>query len=318
MPAAKRKRSAVEAEVGAEKAAVSDGVSEDPTPAYATREYWEQRYKEGVQHHWYYTFDLLQPLFQSTLPKFIASASYTSAAQRSMLEIGCGDKPIADAFQAAFGYSRVVAVDFSGVIVQELREAAASGVAAGGAQVDYLVADARDMRMFNDESFDVVVDKGTIDAMASTDSSSERESSCSRIFSEVCRVMRPNACFYLISHVAADSEQWQYLLEEMLLPALQRHWARRWSIEVHAAGRNHAPPADSNTDADDGVADDDAAAAAVTVEVPASVYVIRCEPRRFTRSVMQKEPLPVAFRVLEYDSSDDSAAESIDEEEDET
>ena len=57
--------------------------ADDIEEVYSSKEFWDQRYKDGYQHAWYYSYKELEPL----LKKYVQSS-------HNVLEVGCGDSPI--------------------------------------------------------------------------------------------------------------------------------------------------------------------------------------------------------------------------------
>ncbi|CAK0881832.1 unnamed protein product [Prorocentrum cordatum] len=104
-----------------------------------------------------------------------------------VLELGCGDKPLAPGM-AADGFS-VVAVDFSEEAVRQA--SGSSGRRRGPGRVDYAAADVRALP-FAGGSFGAVVDKGCFDAL--------RSAHCAQALGEVCRVLQPGGRFVCISN----------------------------------------------------------------------------------------------------------------------
>ncbi len=60
------------------------------------------------------------------------------------------------------GDGRVVALDFSAVVVNQMQDAAAIDERHALDVVEYLHMDARDMKLLPSASFDIVIDKGML------------------------------------------------------------------------------------------------------------------------------------------------------------
>lgn len=84
---------------------------------------------------------------------------------------------------------------------------------------------------YADSSFDLVIDKGTIDAMLC---SSTGAANAASICAEAARVLCPEGVFVLVSHMSPESDEGASFLSESLLPALHTQSASAaWAVEVH-------------------------------------------------------------------------------------
>uniref|UniRef100_A0A0D9WG56 Methyltransferase type 11 domain-containing protein n=1 Tax=Leersia perrieri TaxID=77586 RepID=A0A0D9WG56_9ORYZ len=120
---------------------------------YGAATYWDARYSSpsstggsgggrgGEFFDWYQTYPALRPLLRARLP--------TSSR---MLMLGCGNSLLSEDM-VKDGYEEVVNIDISSVVIEQMREKH---------------MDVRDMSFFGDETFDCVLDKGTLDAMMIT------------------------------------------------------------------------------------------------------------------------------------------------------
>jgi ubiquinone/menaquinone biosynthesis C-methylase UbiE len=245
---------------------------------YSSQEFWDERYKdEDVRHIWYFDYERLKPL----LRKFVQPGA-------DVLEIGCGDAPVLDGM-AADGYNgNLLALDFSGKVIDDLSKK--SGDARG---VKYVQMDARDLQI-GDASFDVVMDKGTIDAMLCDDE--ERWDNVYKIMSEACRVLKSDGRIILISHMAVGSSELDEALQNAILPALQEKSSVQWQVVAHVSEKESE---DSDDHDENDEEDDDGSASA---SGPA-VYVITSTPRRFTRSMLTSSAdLEIPMKVKYYGS----------------
>ena len=222
---------------------------------YSSAGYWERRYVTGDRegHEWYLDYATLGPLLEILLPE----PPLGPQAQWSVLEIGCGDRPLAPdlAGDEHFAGARVFAVDYSSAVVRSMRRrereeraAAAAAAAAAGAGVgnhdaaaeggvSYEYQDARALT-YGSSSFDLVLDKGTIDAMLCSDAAGYDNGR--RICAEAARVLRPGGCFVVTSHMSPVGDAGQEFLSNALLPALAESGDARgddascsWAVHVH-------------------------------------------------------------------------------------
>ena len=255
---------------------------------YSSLEYWNSRYTTGESagHVWYFGYDVLQPLLHSIVPEKFSPDPW------SVLEIGCGDRPILPDLvkDPHFECCRAVGVDYSPAIVRQLRQEERSSKRARTSsegitnRVSYAQADARALT-YHDESFDLVLDKGTIDAMMCSDA--EGFINARSICSEASRVTRPGGAFVIVSHMNPTGENGESFVRESLLPALlgqPAKWA--WDIGVHF--EDNGEEQDSAEEAGDGKGEEEEEAE----NSGPFVYVISKIQRRVTRSVKRFRGVP--------------------------
>ncbi|MEE8410253.1 MAG: class I SAM-dependent methyltransferase [Myxococcota bacterium] len=146
---------------------------------YQDYSYWRQRYADGdpeERFEWYQGY-------RSGLKKLIRDRVPRDAR---ILMIGCGNSPLSEEMMTD-GYTDIVNIDFVAQVIRRMAKCCAD--------VDGLtweVMDARDLT-FPDASFDVVIDKGTIDAMDAG------PTNVAQICSEARRVLRPEGLFIVVS-----------------------------------------------------------------------------------------------------------------------
>ena len=117
-------------------------------------------------------------------------APYCARAARgdgTVLDVGCGGSSFGDELRSAFGLQRLVLTDIDPGIVRILRERhgvaddASSGDENGKKRVECLVADCTSMPAIADGSCDVVVDKGTLDALHGDEDKLKTIRECARV-----------------------------------------------------------------------------------------------------------------------------------------
>lgn len=242
---------------------------ENETPDYSSEKYWDERYQTGgIIHEWYYNFDTILPIIQSVI---------SFQKDNRVLELGCGDHPLINSFKTLEEELQLYAIDFSPSIINILNEKKEG--------ISYLTMDARKMDFEND-FFDMIIEKGTLDAMLSTSKIESGISNAVKIISEAVRVLKLNGHFIIVSHISPDTEEFDLLLNEIFFPALGSKSTVNWKITVHS----------------------------VKEEDYGTVYVLSSTPRKITRN-MAKSSGVVSLEVLEYDDDDDDEAEEDQEEE---
>ncbi|CAN0044779.1 unnamed protein product, partial [Hapterophycus canaliculatus] len=123
--------------------------------------------------------------------------------------------------------------------------------------VEFVVLDARDLP-FAAGSFDLVVDKGTVDAMLCDNSGKDNARAICR---EAGRVVAPGGWFVIVSHVHPSTIEGVELMTETLVPALQdaasvsfgqeETEAFFWTVDVHCGDVEYGD-GDNEEDSDGG------------------------------------------------------------------
>jgi len=263
---------------------------------YSSAKYWDDRYISGGNHSWYYEYEDLKPLLDDIV-----------GITDTIVEIGCGDAPLLTGMAKSrneeeyqivdnsMKYGRLIGVDFSKTIIDTLNKEKMNLdlIHSVNNSLTYVHMDARDLSEIfplstndtvdssdiDEGIVDVVIDKGTMDAMLcgnndNYDSDKEQEeqeeeegfANVREMLSEVLRITKKTSSYMLISHMQFDSDAFQEALHESIMPVLEDpKWRnRRWELEVHT----HESEDNDDEDNDD--------------ERPA-VYIFRSRPRRFTR-----------------------------------
>jgi len=154
--------------------------------SYADGEYWETRYRERPDEatfEWYVGWKELGGLFSAAVPDFDAK----------VLMVGCGNSCVSeDACRA--GYTGIVNVDISGSVIDSMRQRCDNL----GLHMEWIEGDvtqlARTARIA-DCSFDVVFDKGTLDAL----SCGSRGEDSRKMLMEAHRVLRPGGILVVVT-----------------------------------------------------------------------------------------------------------------------
>ena len=248
--------------------------------SYSSQEYWESRYQdpEGF-HEWYCSYENLKPLLEMNI-----------TSQNSVLEIGCGDSPMLTGMLAAGHTGKLHAIDFSDTIVKKVIEDHPKSDALSR-RIEYLVMDARKL-IYDSDSWDTVIDKGTMDAMLSDKDTGL--SNAKDLLSEAFRVVnKTSGKICLISHIKVDTPEYTDWMSECLIPVLEDHRSSIWKIEAHTGStsdKKNSP----------------------------TVYIISSSRRRFTRGCLYTAV--VELKVLSHsddeDDGDDNDDDDNEEEED--
>jgi len=179
----------------------------------------------------------------------------------SVLEVGCGDVPLGDELakeleelEAKTGakagniVKRIVCTDYSSACIstlesnREKRECSktsnpveksittqSNGITA--TVLEFQVADARKMT-YQDESFDLVLEKGTLDAMLSD--TDVGEAGCVAIVTECARILKTGGYLVVVSHLNAHTNDGLEWLEEVVVKGLRASGNNAtWEVEIH-------------------------------------------------------------------------------------
>ncbi|WVQ97977.1 hypothetical protein IAU59_005097 [Kwoniella sp. CBS 9459] len=186
---------------------------------YGTHEYWEERYAkeaDGTTFDWFLSPSYLLPLFEELTvdiePRPNPSSSSSRTAQTDpteteteisastdangkgkgkgtrMLMLGCGNSALGEVLYDA-GWTNIVNLDYSKIVIDQMKERHTSRPLMEWHEMDVL-----DLKYGEDE-FDLVVDKGTMDAMLTTKGDPwnppEKDiKTCTQEVTEALRVLR--------------------------------------------------------------------------------------------------------------------------------
>lgn len=112
------------------------------------------------------------------------------------------------------GYTSITNIDVSRVCVDQMMERYKDKPTLQWQQMNVCSLD------FPDESFDVVVDKGTMDSILCGEGST---ANVSKMAGEISRVLKPNGVFVIISYGVPDNR----------LNYLEKEDAYSWNVSVH-------------------------------------------------------------------------------------
>ncbi|KAI0218062.1 eEF1A lysine and N-terminal methyltransferase [Lamellibrachia satsuma] len=174
---------------------------------FSSAEYWEKFFKKrgNKSFEWYGEY----PQLCSLLHKYIKCSE-------KILVIGCGNSSLsADMYDV--GYHNIVNVDISDVVIRQMTEKHAKD----RPKMTFAKMDILKMSEFADGEFSVILDKGTLDAMA-TDESEDTQAKVSQMFSEIVRVLRVGGRYVCVS-----------LAQGHILAAVLRYFTKEsWMVRV--------------------------------------------------------------------------------------
>ncbi|KAI0792029.1 S-adenosyl-L-methionine-dependent methyltransferase [Abortiporus biennis] len=149
---------------------------------YGTKEYWDQRYSQESEEDsfdWFKSYEDIAPILRDLIPDKNAR----------ILMLGCGNSKLSEEMYDD-GYTNIVNLDYSGILIEKMRHKHASL----RPKMEWLEMDVRELK-FDANSFDIAIDKGTMDAMMTAkgdvwDPPQEVIDNCNREVSEVLRVLQ--------------------------------------------------------------------------------------------------------------------------------
>lgn len=118
---------------------------------YSSTEFWDRRYKEkDIVFDWYVEYPELKHAIENLYP-FPKDAS--------ILMVGCGNSNFSEQL-FDHGFTNITNIDVSSVVIEQMSQR----MAEKGKHMKWEVMDATNTS-YKDEEFDVVLDKGTLDAL---------------------------------------------------------------------------------------------------------------------------------------------------------
>ncbi|CAG9825256.1 unnamed protein product [Phaedon cochleariae] len=150
---------------------------------FSQKEYWDSFFKKrgSKAFEWYGEY----PELAEHLHKYIKK-------QDNVLITGCGNSTLGQDLYD-IGYNNITNIDISQVVIKQML----SKTAKERPDLKYLQMDALNT-IFDDKTFNVVLDKGTLDALMS-DGSEETISKIKQYFDEITRVLKFGARYMCIS-----------------------------------------------------------------------------------------------------------------------
>ena len=165
-------------------------------PNYGDPAYWDNRYKNAGPNA---SFDWLESYatLKSLLDQFLTSK------EMRILVLGCGNAEFSEDLYDA-GFTNVVNVDISSVVIRQMKERNSEQ----RPLMEYRVMDITDMSEFESNSFDIAIDKSTIDALLCGDDSFLM---VAMMLKETQRVLKVNGIYFAISYGKPESRSFHFM-----------------------------------------------------------------------------------------------------------
>lgn len=150
----------------------------DSEDDFSTRKYWDKKYSEKTTiFEWLENYETLRPFINANISR-----------DSKILLPGCGNSRLGpDLYND--GYHNIDNVDFSPVVIEQMKELFKD------IPMNWLVIDIKNMD-YPDNTFDVVFDKGTLDALTCGE---DYETNMKIAVSEYTRVVKPGGYIYIVS-----------------------------------------------------------------------------------------------------------------------
>ncbi|XP_054165090.1 EEF1A lysine methyltransferase 4-like [Oppia nitens] len=161
---------------------------------YNSVDYWDKRYEsvgqradsDNESYDWLVDYSNIKHIINQLIPK-----------TASLLMLGCGNSLLSEQMFAD-GYCNIVNIDYSSPVIKQM-----SNHCDNCRQMQWSVMDCRELT-FATETFDVVIEKATIDALLTEETdhwniSDTNRQQISRVLQEVYRVLKTDGQFISIS-----------------------------------------------------------------------------------------------------------------------
>jgi len=174
---------------------------------YARKDFWDDRFKASKGFFdWYLEYRELKPYFSNIYPIKKESA---------ILMVGCGNSKLSEEMYED-GYKNITNIDISSVVVENMKKYYGEK----DMKIECLEMDATKMT-FEDKKFDVIIDKGTLDALLC----GKNNDIVNSLVREMTRVLKLEGELFIISHgqpkarkelfkKAIDIEKYEFLYSE--------------------------------------------------------------------------------------------------------
>ncbi|KAK4795073.1 hypothetical protein SAY86_013067 [Trapa natans] len=182
---------------------------------YGDAAYWDARYVQDAEmgnFDWYQRYSDLRPFVRMYIP---------SSSSR-VLMIGCGNALMSEDM-VKDGYEDIVNIDISSIVIDMMRRKCKYI-----SQLKYMQMDVRDMSFFPDESFDSIIDKGTLDSLMC---GNDAPISAAQMLGEVSRLLKPGGIYMMITygdpnirmpHLNRPAYNWQIVLYVIPRPGFEK------------------------------------------------------------------------------------------------
>eukprot|EP00041_Stephanoeca_diplocostata_P006842 m.94866 g.94866 ORF g.94866 m.94866 type:complete len:265 (-) comp16574_c0_seq2:271-1065(-) len=178
------------------------------------KSFWNERYSREKTNsfEWFGGYDVSGELLTATIRSVLqkrSSVNYGHCRHHiSILDIGCGASELVPSlikdFDDSSGFLTAVAIDFSDVATRQMLDKHVDLCTSG--RLSLVDVDILERLPFIEASFDVVVDKGTLDAIlhgytqhTSFSLNIEREAMLRKVLTQIDGVVRPGGALFMVT-----------------------------------------------------------------------------------------------------------------------
>ncbi|KAF8310068.1 S-adenosyl-L-methionine-dependent methyltransferase [Clavulina sp. PMI_390] len=186
----------------------------DHNELYGNVEYWNDRYREegdSASFDWFKEYHQISDIINEIIPN----------KNSRILMLGCGNSTLS-ADMYADGFDSIVNIDYSSVVIDSMKRRHSDKT------MEWTEMDIRDLN-FDDSTFDVALDKGTMDAMMTAKGSvwnppAQVVEDCTKEIDEVIRVLRKSTGVFIYITFGQPHFRRRFLTRE------------GWSLEIRELG----------------------------------------------------------------------------------
>ncbi len=194
---------------------------------FGTKEYWDDMYKgmgdfSSEEYSWYFGFETIKPFFVQYMPLPPKQAKNKDIDMPKVLVPGVGNDPtVLDLY--AFGYQDITAFDYSSDAIERQEELLSYNSQAMD-DITLLVRDGRQLDDAWTDTFDIIFEKGALDAIYL---SGPESGNVERAVEELSRVLKPGGYFMSVSGVVPENLRREMIQDEW-------EWIRDGSDDLKA------------------------------------------------------------------------------------
>ncbi|PHJ23033.1 methyltransferase [Cystoisospora suis] len=211
--------------------------------AYGKLDYWDERYRKDAEpFDWFQRYAALKPILLEC----------GLEAESKILNLGCGTSRISEELYAD-GYKKIVNIDYSGVCISHMQRRCADKE-----EMTFLQMNTLDMNPLEDNSFDLIFDKGTLDCILCGDNSFDN---IQKMLREVSRILAPGGTYIVVSygqpnfrlsHLQKEEFKWTVTMKTIQKPSINIQAPIDEKDNVHYIYICKKARADENTQGGDG------------------------------------------------------------------
>lgn len=178
---------------------------------YASLEHWEERYKKDPEpFDWFNKYSALKP--------FLLAAGLDETS--NILVLGCGTSTMSESMWDD-GYRNITNIDFSPQCISLMQRRCADRPG-----MNFLVLNVLDLEELSGRSFDLILDKGTLDCILCGEKSFEN---VHKALSNISQLLKPGGAYLVVSygspmfrlnHLQKEEFSWNVELQTLEKPTL--------------------------------------------------------------------------------------------------